>query len=428
MAWDFTVDSDIQLDMAKYLKEKADELDTQFANLYTQIGPSNLGTHWVGSDYDAFNVGCEGYKQALDDMTDSVRMYASHFEKVAEGTDLLSSLCISIVQNMTTRGDALPGSGGAVSTTGGTGSSGTGGTTTGTGGNGQGTGGNGTTAVTGGTGQGTGGNGTGTTGQGGTGFRGGSTGQGGTGGNGTTAVTGGTGQGTGGNGTGIAGQGGTGFRGGSTGQGGTGGNGTTVVTGGTGQGTGGNGTGTTGQGTSGNGNQQQSQQNQQQKPGYWQQQGQRYVDDWNDFTGDVSYTWGKADGLISGTYALAETGGETILFVADTAINAVQTGTDMIQSGANWLFDAGDSRSVGNGDYWSNIGKDYAENFDYSTCDNFAEGLGVTLCAVPRTVADIGQTVVNVGADAIELVGDGVSWLGDKVNDGVTWLGNFIFG
>ena len=67
MAWDFTVDSDIQLDMAKYLKEKADELDTQFANLYTQIGPSNLGAHWVGSDYDAFNVGCEGYKQALDD-------------------------------------------------------------------------------------------------------------------------------------------------------------------------------------------------------------------------------------------------------------------------------------------------------------------------------------------------------------------------
>jgi uncharacterized protein YukE len=109
MAWDFTVDSDIQLDMAKMLKNKADELDTQFANLYTQIGPSNLGTHWVGSDYDAFNVGCEGYKQALQDMTDSIRMYADHFESVAEGTDALSSMCISIVQNMTTRGDALPG-------------------------------------------------------------------------------------------------------------------------------------------------------------------------------------------------------------------------------------------------------------------------------------------------------------------------------
>ena len=109
MAWDFTVDSDIQLDMAKVLKNKSEELDTQFANLYTQIAPSNLGTPWVGSDYDAFNVGCEGYKQALQDMTDSIRMYADHFESVAEGTDALSSMCISIVQNMTTRGDALPG-------------------------------------------------------------------------------------------------------------------------------------------------------------------------------------------------------------------------------------------------------------------------------------------------------------------------------
>ena len=37
MAWDFTVDSTIQLDLAKYLKEKADDLDTEIANLYTQI-------------------------------------------------------------------------------------------------------------------------------------------------------------------------------------------------------------------------------------------------------------------------------------------------------------------------------------------------------------------------------------------------------
>ena len=108
MSWDFTVDSDIQLDMAQLLYDKADELDTQFANLYTQIGPSNLGMHWVGSDYDAFNVGCEGYKQALQDMTDSIRMYAAHFEQVAEGTDYLSTACIDIVTNMTTRGDALP--------------------------------------------------------------------------------------------------------------------------------------------------------------------------------------------------------------------------------------------------------------------------------------------------------------------------------
>ena len=101
MAWDFTIDSDIQLDLAKYLKEKADDLDERFENLYLQIGPSNLGTHWVGEDYNAFNTGCDGYKVALKDMTDTLRMYATHFEKVAEGTDEFSSACISIIQNMT---------------------------------------------------------------------------------------------------------------------------------------------------------------------------------------------------------------------------------------------------------------------------------------------------------------------------------------
>ena len=104
MAWDFTTDSEIQLDMAKYLKDKADELDTKFADLFTQIGSGNLGQYWVGPDYDSFNTGCEGYKTALQDMTDTVRMYATHFEKVAEGTDTLASDCINIIKNMTTRG------------------------------------------------------------------------------------------------------------------------------------------------------------------------------------------------------------------------------------------------------------------------------------------------------------------------------------
>ena len=101
MAWDFTVDSDIQLELAKFLKEKADDLDTEIANLYTQIGPSNLGTHWVGADYNAFHTGCDGYKEALKDMTDSIRMYATHLEKVAEKTDTLSADLIAITQKMT---------------------------------------------------------------------------------------------------------------------------------------------------------------------------------------------------------------------------------------------------------------------------------------------------------------------------------------
>ena len=43
MAWDFTVDSDIQLDMAKYLKEKADELDTQFGKAAYEYYNKNGG-------------------------------------------------------------------------------------------------------------------------------------------------------------------------------------------------------------------------------------------------------------------------------------------------------------------------------------------------------------------------------------------------
>ena len=61
MAWDFTIDSDIQLELAKYLNDKADSLDERFNSLYAQIGPGNLGTHWVGEDYNAFNTGCDGY-------------------------------------------------------------------------------------------------------------------------------------------------------------------------------------------------------------------------------------------------------------------------------------------------------------------------------------------------------------------------------
>lgn len=103
MAWDFTVDSDIQLELAKFLNTKADDLDTQINNLYTQIGPSNLGTHWVGEDYNAFNTGCDGYKEALKDMTDSIRMYATHLEKVADKTDTLSNDLIAISQKMTSK-------------------------------------------------------------------------------------------------------------------------------------------------------------------------------------------------------------------------------------------------------------------------------------------------------------------------------------
>ena len=160
---------------------------------------------------------------------------------------------------------------------------------------------------------------------------------------------------------------------------------------------------------------------------WYQKIGDRYASDWNDFTGDVSRAWGNADGLISGAHALGVTVAETGLMVNDMIINTTQAGVDTVKTGVNWLFDAGDGRAATEG-YWNTIGEDYAENWDFSTVDNFAEGAGVVITGTVRTVVDAGQTVVNAACDAVNAVGDAASWVGDKITDGLSWLGSKIFG
>ena len=74
------------------------------------------------------------------------------------------------------------------------------------------------------------------------------------------------------------------------------------------------------------------------------------------------------------------------------------------------------------------IGEDYAENWDFSSVDNFGEGVGVALTGTVRTVVDVGQTAVNAVCDVGNAIGDGISWVGDKITDGLSWLGGKIFG
>lgn len=107
--WDFTVDSEIQTELANNLKGKADAFDAQVKNMYGKI--DSLGQHWVGEDYDSFKNGTEGYSGALQDLSDGIRMYANHFDKVAEGTETLSKELITIIENMTKEGN-IGGSGG----------------------------------------------------------------------------------------------------------------------------------------------------------------------------------------------------------------------------------------------------------------------------------------------------------------------------
>ncbi len=304
-AWSFLADSNNQLTLADALTEAANNFDARKGDMFGKI--DDMGNHWKGDDYNLFNSSAHNYDPALQDFSDSIRMYASQFEKISGATEQLATELITIITNMT-------GSGGAA------------------GGGGAGAG----------------------------------------GGVGAGAVAGGL--------TGAA-------------------------------------------AAAGIGDPNAANQN----PTWSQKIGNRYTDDWNDFTGDVSRAWGNADGLISGAHALGVTVAETGLMVSDMVINTGQAAIDTVKTGVNWLFDAGDGRAATEG-YWNTIGQDYAENWDFSTVDNFAEGAGVVLTGTVRTVVDAGQTVVNAVSDGVNAVGDGISWVGDKITDGLSWLGGKIFG
>ena len=100
--WDFTVDSDIQRELADNLENKANNYEERVHDMYSQINA--MSEFWVGEDYNLFKEGTEGYKNALQDLSDGIKMYAIHFEKLADGTDELSQELINIVENMTGSG------------------------------------------------------------------------------------------------------------------------------------------------------------------------------------------------------------------------------------------------------------------------------------------------------------------------------------
>lgn len=167
----------------------------------------------------------------------------------------------------------------------------------------------------------------------------------------------------------------------------------------------------------------------QEKQGYWSYQGQRYVDDWHDFTRDVVETWNNVDNPITGIWAIADTALEFGLFVADETLNVAETAVDSVNYCSNWLFDLGTGRGGSDsGEYWSNIGQDYAENWDYSNVDGLGSFLWATGSGVVRTGVDAVQTTINAADTAIDFVcdttSDVVDWCGDRLSD----LGDWLFG
>ena len=60
MGWNFTVDSELQLELSNKMKERADQFDGQITKLYGQIDSMGSNKYWVGEDYDAFKSGYNG--------------------------------------------------------------------------------------------------------------------------------------------------------------------------------------------------------------------------------------------------------------------------------------------------------------------------------------------------------------------------------
>ena len=395
MAWDFTADSDLQRTLAKRITEGADKFHEDVENTYKEI--ANMEQYWDGTDHDAYVTGTEGYRTALTDLENSIRMFSYQFEKVlAPATEDLAKVCYNLIFNLT----ATPATAAASGGDDGAGNSGTpdGGTPDG--------------------GQDAGQDGGQDAGQNGT-----------PAGGGETLPDNGTqdsgNPGNDGNNYGAPLPGEQPNDGGNSGTPGEQEQPTPVPT-----------------PTPEEANSYAAVQDpnaetetlsaeqpaEEQNPGWWEKVTGRYVDDWNGFTSDVADTWSDANGLLSGLGSLAVTANEWFLFSTDTGLDTVEAVVDTIDVGANWLFDLGTGRGAGTSeDYWDHIGEDYAENWDYSNVDGFWEGAGVTVGGVVRTVADAGQTVVNAADTAIDWVCDRGSDILDGIGDAGSTLIDWIF-
>jgi len=99
--WNFTADSELQKTLADDLNKAADQYDDKVKSMYKEINSMGSNNYWVGEDYNAFKTETEGYKNALKDLSNGVRMYSKHFKKMSKGTEQLASELIEIVENMT---------------------------------------------------------------------------------------------------------------------------------------------------------------------------------------------------------------------------------------------------------------------------------------------------------------------------------------
>lgn len=97
--WDFTIDSEKQLELADRIENNVENYQLKIAEMYTAI--NEMGESWKGDDYTMFKEGTEGYRASLSDLASSIKMYATHLKDMAKGTDTLAQELSNIIENMT---------------------------------------------------------------------------------------------------------------------------------------------------------------------------------------------------------------------------------------------------------------------------------------------------------------------------------------
>lgn len=361
--WDFTVDSEIQDDLVDKINSTAEKFDNQVDSLYSQI--ESLGTAWVGEDYDSFKTGTEGYKTALHDLANGMRLFSGHFTEISTGTDELATEIINLINSCTMGKDGALG--GNIPS-----------------------GPNGTYS--------------------------------------TPDYSDNQVDGTTHQDENIP----DGYT--STNYVDQNGNNVYVDLNGNFVDVNGNrvdvGTLQNKSTNMNDSNKDSSNSEETEKESLWGKIGARYAGHFDDMVSDVKDRWSNVNGLITGTFALADTVVEGADFLVDGALDTVEGALDVVDYSANWLFDIGTGRGGStSGDYWKNIGEDYSENWDaVRNADDFWEGAGGVVTGTVRTIVDVGQTAVNAADTALDWCGDRISDVVDWTGDAVGKLGGWLFG
>lgn len=85
--YDFILDLEKIDNLKTKLGEAKEGIATEIENIYTLIGPNNLGASWGGETYNNFVEDCNKFKPALLTLVDTLETFKTIIEKDIESVD-----------------------------------------------------------------------------------------------------------------------------------------------------------------------------------------------------------------------------------------------------------------------------------------------------------------------------------------------------